>query len=595
MPALSYLPDILILLATAVIVVTIFKSLKLSPVLGYLVAGALIGPHGLNIIRSGEMGSIAEFGVVFLLFAIGLELTFERLIAMRRHVFGFGTAQVLLTGALIAVTVYYAGKDINTAIIVGGGLALSSTAIVLQVLAESGQQSSQVGRLSLANLLLQDFAVVPLLVLVPLLAQEDASLGMALSNAFLKAIAAMVGIFIVGRLVLRPLFHVIGGLKSTELFVATILFIVLGAAWVTEHFGLSLALGAFIAGLLVAETEYQHQVEDDIIPFKGIFMGLFFMTVGMSIDLRLVVEKLNEIAILTALLISGKALVIILLCRLFRFPLGSAIHAGLLLSQGGEFAFILFSLAADQGVINPELSQVLLLLVSVSMALTPLLSLIGKKIGMGLDRRKVLTENIVSREVVDLEKHIIIAGFGQVGKMVAQMLTAERVSYIAIDLENDRVGEGRKEGIPVYKGDVGRLETLKALGIERATAIILTVPNEVTLKKSLKLIKEHFPSLTVIIRAQNMKYSNALKAAGASVVVPENYELGLQLGGAVLKVIGVSEYEISRLKNRFRAGEYRRTKELTPEEKQGTWDGVERRKGANREAERKDEALQGSE
>ena len=573
MHTIEFLPNILILLVAAVVVVAIFKNLKLSPVLGYLVAGALIGPHGIDIIHSDKTSSIAEFGVVFLLFAIGLELTFERLMAMRAHVFGFGSAQVLLTTALIGSVVYYIGKDVNTAIIVGGALALSSTAIVLQVMAESGQQSSQVGRLSLANLLLQDFAVVPLLVLVPLLADESASLSVALGSAMLKAIAVMIGIFVIGRLVLRPLFRVIGALKSAELFMATTLLIVLGTAWITEHFGLSLALGAFIAGLLVAETEYQHQVEDDIVPFKGIFMGLFFMTVGMSIDLNLIGDKLWLIVLLTLLLIVGKALVIILLCRLFRFPFGSAIHAGLLLSQGGEFAFILFGLASEQGIINPELAQVLLLLVTVSMAITPLLSLIGKKLGVWVDRNKIINEKVAITEVTDLERHVVIAGFGQVGKMVSKMLTAERVNYIALDISSDRVSEGRKEGCPVYRGDASRLETLKSVGIERATAVILTVPNEVTLKKSLKTIREHYPELPVVIRAKNMKHSAILKDAGASIVVPEIYEVGLQLGGAVLKFIGVNEFEISRLKNRFRAGEYRRTKELTE-----NWSGEERRK-----------------
>lgn len=581
MPSISYLPNILLLLSAAVVVVTIFKNLKLSPVLGYLVAGAIIGPQGLGIIHSSETSSIAEFGVVFLLFAIGLELTFERLVSMRAHVFGFGTAQVLITGALIGAATYYVGNDMNTAIIVGGGLALSSTAIVLQVLSESGQQSSQVGRLSLANLLLQDFAVVPLLVLVPLLANEGASLTTALGNAFLKAIAAMVGIFLVGRLVLRPLFRVIGNLKSVELFVATTLLIVLGAAWITEHFGLSLALGAFIAGLLVAETEYQHQVEDDIVPFKGIFMGLFFMTVGMSVDLTLIGQRLSEIAVMTLLLIVGKMVVIVILCRLFRFPFGSSIHAGLLLSQGGEFAFVLFNLAAEKGILNSDLSQMLLLLVTISMALTPLLSSIGMALSKWLDRRRSYDDAIAPEEVVDLERHVIIAGFGQVGRMVANMLMAERVNYIAVEINNEKVMEGRKEGFPVYKGDAGRLDTLTSLGIERSTAVILTLTNELTLRRALRMVNENFPDLPVVIRTKNTQYLEAFKEAGATVVVPEIYEVGLQLGGAVLKFIGISDYEISRVKNRFRAGEYRRTKELDAE--QSTWDGTDRRKTSREE------------
>lgn len=564
---ITYLPVILMLLGTAVLVVALFKTLKLSPVLGYLVAGAAIGPYGLELVQSGETSSLAEFGIVFLLFAIGLELTFERLIAMRWHVFGFGTVQVLLTAALIGYgAFYFLGKNIATATIIGGALALSSTAIVLQVLSETGQQSSHVGRLSLANLLMQDFAVVPLLVLVPLLADEKSSLATALGIAFLKAVVAMVGIFVIGRLFLRPLFRIIGEIKSEELFIATTLLIALGAAWTTEHFGLSLALGAFLAGLLVAETEYQHRVEETIIPFKGLFMGLFFMTVGMSIDMTLIVNKLKEITLLCAALISCKTLVIIVLSRIFRFRWGAAIHAGLLLSQGSEFAFILFGLASSQGLIAMEQAQILLLVVTISMALTPLLSAIGRGLGNLLDRRKEMDETVATQEAADLENHVIIGGFGQTGKMVARMLEAERVNYIALDMNAEQVTEGRNEGCPVYKGDVSRLETLQSVGIDRASAVILTIPNELTLKKAVKIIKEHESDLPVIIRARDMRYANVLKEAGATVVVPETYETGLQLAGTILKAIGISEFEISRLKNRFRAEDYSRSKDTNTNE-----------------------------
>lgn len=558
MQTIQFLPHILIILSAAVFVVAIFKRLNLSPVLGYFVAGACIGEHGFAIVTARETSSFGEFGIVFLLFAIGLELTFERLKAMRRHVFGFGTLQVMLSGALIAFLVYILGGSINAAIIIGGGLALSSTAIVLQVLAEHRRQSTQVGRLALATLLLQDFAVVPLLVLIPLLAGAKAGIMAAMGVAFLKAIIALVAIFVVGRLALRPLFSMISSAnsaKSNELFVATTLLIALGAAWGTEHMGLSLALGAFVAGLLVAETEFQHQVEDTISPFKGLFLGLFFMTVGMAVDINLVMAKLPLILLISVGVIVVKTTIISLLCLLCRFTVGAAIHAGLLLSQGGEFAFILFRLAADKSILDAELGQILLLVVTVTMALTPLLSALGHWCAARLDKEKLDTDYI-SQEVADLANHVIITGLGRVGKMVASLLEEEEVHYVAVDSDIKNVEEARINGFPAYPGDASNPVLLRALGIERAQSVIITVEDEPTLKRITNTIHSYFPAVTIIVRAKDLSNADELTKAGAHVIVPETYETGLQLGGAVLKSVGISEWEVSRLKNQFRAGNY---------------------------------------
>lgn len=558
MQTIQFLPHLLIILSAAVFVVALFKRLNLSPVLGYFVAGAFIGEHGFGIVTAHETSTFGEFGIVFLLFAIGLELTLERLNAMRRHVFGFGTLQVLLSGALIAGLVYLLGGTVNAAIIIGGGLALSSTAIVLQVLAEHRRQSTQVGRLALAILLMQDFAVVPLLVLVPLLAGAQATIFSALSIAFLKAIVALVAIFIIGRLALRPLFSIISSsntAKSNELFVATTLLIALSAAWATEHMGLSLALGAFVAGILVAETEFQHQVEDSISPFKGLFLGLFFMTVGMAVDINLVIDKLPLILLLSGGIIIIKATLIITLCLLFRFTVGASIHAGLLLSQGGEFAFILFRLATERTILDAELGQILLLVVTVTMALTPLLSAIGNWCAEKLDKEKTDTDYI-AKEVADLENHVIIAGLGRVGKMVACLLEEEEVHYVAVDVDSKNVDDARSNGFPACLGDATNPAMLRALGIERAKSVIITVEDEMILKRISNTIRQYFPSTTVIVRAKDLSNTKDLTKAGAHVIVPETYETGLQLGGAVLKSVGISEWEISRLKNKFRAGDY---------------------------------------
>ncbi len=558
MQTIQFLPHLLILLSTAVFVVAIFKRLNLSPVLGYFVAGAFIGEYGFGIVTARETSTFGEFGIVFLLFAIGLELTFERLKAMRRHVFGFGTLQVLLSGGLIGLLVFTLGGSMNAAIIIGGGLALSSTAIVLQVLAEHRRQATQVGRLALATLLMQDFAVVPLLVLMPLLAGSKAGIMGAMAIAFIKALVALVAIFIVGRLALRPLFSIISSsntAKSNELFVATTLLIALGAAWGTEHMGLSLALGAFVAGLLVAETEFQHQVEDSINPFKGLFLGLFFMTVGMAVDINLVIAKLPLILLISIGVIIVKAAIIITLCLLFRFTVGASIHAGLLLSQGGEFAFILFRLAADKNILDPELGQILLLVVTVTMALTPLLSAIGHWCEAKIDKGKS-DMDYITKGVADLENHVIIAGLGRVGKMVASLLEEEGVHYVAVDADSKTVDDAHAHGFPAYSGDAASPPLLRALGIERAQSVIITVEDDAILRRITSTIKSCFPSVTVIVRAKDLTNAAELTKAGAHVIVPETYETGLQLGGAVLKSVGISEWEVSRLKNQFRAGNY---------------------------------------
>ena len=373
--------QLLVLLAAAVSVVAIFRKLRLSSVLGYLVAGALIGPFGLNIINDvKEMAYIAELGVVLLLFIIGTELSFTQMRALRTQVFGFGGLQVLLSGLLIAWLTNLTGQSVETSIVVGFGLALSSTALVLQIVAEKRKQQSQLGRLSLSVLLMQDMAVVPLLVLVPLLASTDASIGQALQEASVKAVLALGVVFIGGRLLLPPFFRLIASLEQSEVFSAFTLLLVLGIGYGFHAAGLSMALGAFVAGLLVAETEYKHQVEADIMPYKGILLGLFFMVVGMSVDIELLITQPVVIFGLAFALMLGKTAIIVALCRLFRFSVGASVHSGLLLSQGGEFAFILFGVAMTVGLIGQEFGQLLTLVVAVTMALTPVAYILGDKL-----------------------------------------------------------------------------------------------------------------------------------------------------------------------------------------------------------------------
>ena len=555
------LPNVLVLIASAIFIVKIFQKLKLSPVLGYLVAGGIIGEHGLNIVHAEQTYFIAEYGVVFLLFAIGLELSFERLKAMRKYVFGLGSLQVFLTTVIMAgISMLFTG-DSSTAIIIGGGLALSSTAIVIQTLEENHVKSTQLGRIGLGVILQQDFIVVPLLVIVPILAGHSGdSILYSVLLAFIKALVVLCAIFASGRLLFKPLFNLISS-ESThinnELFIATTLLIALTAAWSTEYMGLSMALGAFVAGILVAETEFRVQAENSIAPFKGLLLGLFFMSVGMNINVGELSAELSLILFLSLSLVAIKAIIITGLCLLFKFNKGVSIHSGLLLSQGSEFAFVLFNLGMSTGIISDKLGQMLLLVVTFSMAITPILFTIGQKIAKRIDTTYSTRTAVEIMElgICDLANHVIIAGFGTVGKMVAKVLEAENINYIAVD-ESEDVVQDVCEEYPVFKGDVSQLDLLRATGIERALCVILTVDDYAITLETLKQISNNFPNVVVVVRTHDLKSANQLYSLGATIIVPEDYETGLELGGAVLKAVGISEYEISRIKNLFRAGNY---------------------------------------
>ena len=552
---------VIMLIAAAVFVVAIFKRLNLSPVFGYLVAGAMIGDHGMKIVAYEQTSLLGELGVVFLLFAIGLELSIERLKAMRKYVFGLGSLQVLITFLIIAGSIVLVTGSNNSAIIIAGGLALSSTAIVMQVINETKSQSMQIGRVALAILLLQDFVVVPLLVIVPILGGNgQESLVMVLGYSLLKAVAALGVIFIAGRLLLRPLFSFISSdssSESSELPIAVTLLVVLTASWGTEHFGLSLALGAFVSGVLVAETDFRIKAEESIYPFKSLLLGLFFMSVGMKIDVMEIYSQITIIIASCVALILLKTIIISGLCILFGFNRGVAIHAGLLLSQGGEFAFILFNLGKEYGVLEESVANILLLVVTCSMALTPLLAMIGQKFSEKVEKGLGRTPaQIIEYGARDLANHVIIAGFGKVGKMVAKVLEAEGINYIALDVNGEVVTEERSNGLPVFVGDSSQISNLQAIGADRALTIVLTMNNTVTIRKTAKAIKTKFADLDVVVRLKDLKNCTDFYDIGVTTIIPQDYETGLQLGGAVLKSIGISEYEINRIKAQFRAGNY---------------------------------------
>ena len=554
MHSFGYLYDIFILLLASFAVVIVFKQLKLSPALGYLVAGAAIGPFGFGILTSTETTkSIAELGIVFLLFAIGLELTFEKLIAIKTYVLGFGSLQIITTATAIATICYkFFAINLESSIIIGGALALSSTAIVMQVIAENGEENTRVGRLSFAILLMQDLVVIPILVLLPLLANKKLAIMPALGEVTVNAIMAMTLIFISGRLFLRPIYRIIADLKSDVLFISFTLIVIFGASLISNRMGLSFALGAFIAGLMVAETEYRYRVEEEIISLKHLLMGLFFMSIGMSFDFDLLLKSLPYILLLSLILITVKASIIIGLCKLFKFPLAPSIHAGLLLAQGGEFAFVVFVMAVQKKLIEQDVSQFLITIVTLTMALTPIIANIGRKIKTVLYTKDVLKDNKIKREIEEMSNHIIIVGFTKVGRIISYILKKSTKNYIIIDNNHRLVRIEKTNGYNISYGDAMNLDILKYIGIERAEAIIIAMEDEITCMKITRFISQNFPEVNVVTKSENIKNADRFKKIGANLVISKNVETALQLSKVALRSIGINHNEIESILTNFR-------------------------------------------
>ncbi len=550
---IGYLQDILILLFASVIIVIIFKQLGLSPALGYLVVGAAIGPNGFALLQVNETtNSIAEFGVVFLLFAIGLELTLDKLISMKKYVLGFGSLQLIITATVIGFACYKLGLSKELSVLIGAVLSLSSTAIVMQVVEENAEQSTRVGRLSLSVLILQDLAVIPILVLLPLLSNPEISVLGAMGGAVFDAAIAMAIILVIGRFLLKPIFRVVVASKSDVLFLSVTLIVVLGSAFVTYKLGLSFAFGAFVAGLMVAETEYKYRVESEIMSLESLLMGLFFITIGMSFNFNMLIQNLPLIILLATGLIMCKALIIIVLCRLFKFPLAPAIHSGLLLSQGSEFAFIVFIMAVQHKVMSEELSQILMTVVTLSMAVTPLLATLGRKIKGQLYIKDVLHDNKIKREIGDISKHIVVIGFDKVGRIVGHLMRKRNINYVILDNNHRVVRIEKANGYNIYYGDAMNLDILKYIGIAKAEAVIVAMEDEFACIKITRFIHENFPQVTVVTKTETLNNAERFKRVGASLVISKNLETGLQLGKAALFATGVKNSEIDIALEAFR-------------------------------------------
>lgn len=554
--------DVLYLLLASVVFVPLFQKIPGgSPVLGYLAAGVLIGPYGLSIIRHVHgTKAIAEFGVVFLLFNIGLELSVERLSSMKKYVFGLGSAQVLVTAAVIGMIAHrFAALPGPAAIVIGSGLALSSTAVVLQVLQERGESTSRHGRATFSVLLFQDLAVVVLLILIPLLSPNSSKGGVgfqaiaeAMGMAAVKAVAAITAIIAGGRLFLRPIYRQIAENRNAEIFSANTLLVIFGTSLLTARAGLSMALGAFLAGLLLAETEFSLQVESDIAPYRGLLLGLFFMTVGMSIDPKLFMSNFPAISLILSLLIIGKTLLVTLTGRLFGISTIAAVRTGLLLAPGGEFAFVAFGEAVNQGLLSPQLSSLLFLVVGISMAMTPYLAAGGQFLASKFEQHDVRSLLPVESETDDLQGHIIILGFGRVGQIIAQLLSERLIPFVALDVRSDRVAVGRALDLPVYFGDAGSREVLHKVGAERACAAAITLDTPGANYRAVWALSKYFPNVKTFVRAHDVDHGVNLEKAGASAVVPETLEPSLQLAAAVLAQAKLPMSEIAATINEFR-------------------------------------------
>jgi CPA2 family monovalent cation:H+ antiporter-2 len=550
---IGYLKDILILLLASVSIVIIFKQMGLSPALGYLFVGAAIGPNGFGFLQVNETtNSIAEFGIVFLLFAIGLELSLEKLIVMKKYVLGFGSLQVVSTAAIIGFACHKVGLEIQLSILIGAALSLSSTAIVLQVIDEHGEKSTRVGRLSLSVLILQDLAVIPILVLLPLLANPDVSIATAMGGAVAKAAIAMAIIFVIGRFLLKPILKTVAASKSDALFLGITLIVVFGSSFITYQMGLSLAFGAFVAGLMVAETEYKFRIENEIMSLEALLMGLFFITIGMSFNLDMLLKNLPLIIAISAGLIICKATIIIGLCRIFGLPLAPSIHSGLLLSQGGEFAFIVFIMAVQNKIMDVELSQLLMTVVTLTMAVTPLLALMGKKIKARLYVKDVLHDNKIKREIGDISKHVVVIGFGKTGRIVGHLLRKRSANYLILDNNHRVVRLEKTNGYNIYYGDAMNLDILKYVGMNEAEVVVVAMEEEFACVKITRFIHKNFPKITIITKSESLSNSERFKKLGASLVVSKNLETGFQLGRAALSTLGVENKETDAALDSFR-------------------------------------------
>ncbi len=560
------LTEILILLTLSVVSLAIFRRFDIPAVLGYLVVGLLAGDRAFGLLHdSHALEQIAEIGVVFLLFTIGLEVSIPRLIAMRNIVFGIGVVQVVVsTLSTIAIAMWF-GLGWQAAFAVGGALAMSSTAIVVKLLTEQYELQLPHGNISLGVLLLQDLAVVPFLVLIPIFAEPATeSLLVPISLALAKGALAFAVIFYAGQYLIRPAVRMVATLHSRELFTLFILLIALVAAWLTHELGLSLAMGAFLAGIMLAETEYQHQIENEIRPFRDVLMGLFFITVGSQFDWHVILQKPFEVAVLTLGLIFGKGIAVTLITRVAGYSRGVSIRAGILLGQGSEFGFLLLAVAITSGLLSLELSQPIVAAIILSMMISPLLIHRNEQIAcrMAPDYESELRQREAAIETAcaDLDAHVVLCGFGRTGQNLAQFLRRSGMPLVAFEVEPYIVTEAREAGEPVFLADAGQPDTLRAAGLERARVLVVTFTEVKSTENIVKSARALCPSLPIIVRTRDDRHLEQLLESGADEVIPDTVESSMMLARHTLAVLGQDPAAIEDMLDQAREGHYARVR-----------------------------------
>lgn len=559
----------LLYLLAAVLGVVACRYLKLPPMLGYLAVGVVIGPNALAVAKNADgVRHLGEFGVVFLMFVIGLEFNLPKLRSMRNHVFGLGLFQVVLTMlvttagsmAFAVLAPSYWGMDWRTALALSGAMAMSSTAIVVKLMSERIEMESEHGKRVMGVLLFQDLAVVPLLVLIPALGASPEAMAETLGWALFKAVALITVLLIGGPRIMRWWLTLVARRKSEELFVLNLLLVTLGLAWLTELAGLSLALGAFIAGMLISETQYKHQVETDIRPFHDVLLGLFFISIGMMLDWRLVLERWPLVLLLVTIPVLYKAVVVTLLTRWFGSSMGVALRTGLYLAQAGEFGFVLLTLAQTNQLVPPQLLNPILAAMVISMLATPFIVMHSGALVMRLVSNEWLMESVqmtsIARRSIKANKHVIICGYGRCGQNLARMLDKENIPYMALDLDPDRVRQAAAAGDSVVFGDAARLQALMAAGLARASAVVVTYLETHSAMKVLAHIKEHAPQVPVVVRTQDDQDLEILQQAGATEVVPEAIEGSLMLASHALALVGVPMRRVIRIVQEQRDARY---------------------------------------
>lgn len=558
--------EALVLLGATTTIIPIFRRLKLSPILGFLLAGVILGPHGFRLVKDVEdITELADFGVLFLLFEMGLELSLDRLAKLRKYAFGLGTLQMLVTSLILGVGAYAMGASPAEAAVVGSALSLSSSAFVLQLLAEGGERQSRAGVATFGVLLFQDIAVVPLLVLIPFLGSAHwlpaSDLQVAAVGAgkhVLKTLSLLNVSVIVGGQLLKRVFKIVADSKSSEAFTSAVLFTVLGTAWLTEELGLSMTLGAFISGVLLAESSFRSRIAVDLEPFRGLFLGLFFITTGMSMDLTLFLHTPGKVLFLITSLIFWKAMTVTILGLPFGLSLPESLRAGLLMSQGGEFSFVLFALANRLGLLPDDINAFLVTTVVATMALTPTLYELGKYVAPKLDKiiarsgGIATVESCLNEYEVSSSPPVVIFGFGPVGKVVARMLSRKFIPWVAVELDRKRVQAATERGLPCIYGDSVHPAELLTVNNLAPSAFVVTHTTDDVILPCIDRIRESYPSTPVYVRARDVNQQKKLLAMGANATFCENFETSLQLGEVVLRAFDTKKDDIKSIKREVR-------------------------------------------